>query len=163
MEDPEAASFIPILNPNVIVQDVFEEVLVYDLERDIVRRLNPTAAAVWKQCDGRKNVGEIARALAPRFGAQVDGQTVLLALQQFAKAHLLTGRATELAGARGISRRALIKRMGIAAVPVVTSMLVPTAAQAASCFPAGHICSSNGQCCSGVCLPPVPPFGMLCL
>jgi Coenzyme PQQ synthesis protein D (PqqD) len=153
MEDPGADSFIPIPNRNVIVQDVLEEVLIYDLEKNIVRRLNRIAAAVWKECDGRKNAGEIARAVAPRFEGKVDEQTVLLALRQFTKSHLLRGGTPGLASARAVSRRELIKRLGIAAVPVVTSMIVPTAARAASCLPAGRNCSSNNQCCSGLCLP----------
>jgi Coenzyme PQQ synthesis protein D (PqqD)/UPF0506 len=147
------ASFIPIPNRNVIVQDVLEEVLVYDLERDIVRRLNRTAAAIWKQCDGHKNVAEIARAVAPQFEARVDEQVVLLALHGFSKVHLLAQPAPEMPGAKRVSRRELIKRLGIAALPLVTSMAVPTSAQAASCFVPGHTCSSNSQCCSNLCLP----------
>jgi hypothetical protein len=147
------ASFIPIPNQNVIVQDVFEEVLVYDLERDIVRRLNRTAAAIWKQCDGHTNVAEIARAVAPQFEARVDEQVVLLALHGFSKVHLLAEPAPEMPRAKRVSRRELIKRLGIAALPLVTSMAVPTSAQAASCFVPGHTCSSNSQCCSNLCLP----------
>jgi hypothetical protein len=148
-------SFIPHLNQNVIVQDVFGEVLVYDLERNIVRRLNRAAGAIWKQCDGHKNVADIARAVTPQFEGQVDEQVVLLALRRFSKAHLLAGRAPELARATGVSRREWIKRIGIVALPLVTSMAVPTPAQAASCFPALHTCTLNSQCCSGTCLPPV--------
>ena len=150
-----ACSFIPDRNENVIVQDVFGEVLIYDLERNIVRRLNRPAAAIWKQCNGRKNVAEIARALAPQFEGRVDEQVVLLALHRFSRAHLLAGRAPEMARPTGLSRREWIKRIGIVAVPLVTSMAVPTPAQAASCFPALHTCTANSQCCSGTCLPPV--------
>ena len=150
-----SASLVPSRNDNVIVQDVFGELLVYDLERDIVRRLNRVAAAIWKECDGHKNVAEIARAVAPQFEGQVNEQVVFLALHRLSRSHLLTGPAPEMPGGKRVSRREWIKRMGIAAVPVVTSMAVPTAAQAASCFPALHACTSNGQCCSGTCLPPV--------
>src|SRR5580704_19048040 len=95
-----SASFVPSRNENVIVQDVFGELLVYDLERDIVRRLNRTAAAIWKQCDGHKNVAEIARAVAPQFEARVDEQVVLLALHGFSKVHLLAEPAPEMPGAK---------------------------------------------------------------
>src|SRR5690242_12747596 len=147
----DAACFIPIPNQNVIVQDVFGELLVYDLQRDIVRRLNRVAAAIWKQCDGQKNVAEIARAVAPQFERQVDEQAVLLALHRFRRAQLLAGPAPEMAPATKASRREWIKRIGIAALPLVTSMAVPTSAQAASCLPLGQPCSSNSQCCSGHC------------
>ena len=151
----DAASFVAIQNQNVIVQDVFGELLVYDLQRNMVRRLNRVAAAIWKQCDGQKNVAEIARAVAPEFEGQVDVQAVRLALHRFSRAHLLAGPAPELPRVTKASRREWIKRMGIAALPLVTSVAVPTPAQAASCFPALHTCTSNSQCCSGTCLPPV--------
>lgn len=158
-----SASFVPSRNENVIVQDVFGELLVYDLERNTVRRLNRVAAAIWKECDGHKNVAEIARALAPQFEGQVDEQVVLLALRRFSRFHLLTGPAPEMPDAKRVSRRELIKRMGIAAIPVVTSMTVPTAAQAASCFAALHPCTSNSQCCSGMCIGAIPPLtGFVC-
>jgi hypothetical protein len=151
----DAASFVPNPNRNVIVQDVFGEMLIYDLERNIVRRLNSIAAAIWKQCDGHKNVAQIVGSVAPQLEAQVDERVVRLALHRFSRAHLLDGPAPEARRPRGVSRREWIKRMGIAAVPVVTSMAVPTAAQAASCLQVGQACSSNSQCCSGICLPPV--------
>src|SRR5260370_11313728 len=163
MQDLEAtASFRPIPNQNVIVQDVFEEVLVYDLEREIVRRLNRTAAAIWKQCDGSKNVGEITRAVARQFEGRVDEQVVLLTLRRFSKAHLLTGPAPEIPAAKRVSRRELIKRIGIAAVPLGSSIGVPTVMPAvASCFPLGHTCSANSQCCSGNCVF-VVGMGVIC-
>lgn len=148
----DAASFIAIPNQNVIVQDVFGELLVYDLQRNIVRRLNRVAAAIWKHCDGRKSVAEIARAVTPEFEGQVDEQAVRLALHRFSRAHLLAGPAPELPRVTKASRREWIKRMGIAALPLVTSMAVPTSAQAASCFPLGHSCASGSQCCSGLCV-----------
>ena len=39
----------------------------------------------------------------------------------------------------------------IVAVPLVTSIVAPTAAQAATCFPSGHACASGPQCCSNLC------------
>lgn len=147
------ASFTATPNRNVIVQDVFGELLIYDLERNVVRRLNRVAAVIWKECDGQKNVAEIARDAARQIESQVDEQLVLLALDRFRRAQLLAAPAAETPRATKVSRRELIKRVGIAALPLVTSMAVPTAAQAASCFPALHSCTLNSQCCSGVCVP----------
>jgi Coenzyme PQQ synthesis protein D (PqqD)/UPF0506 len=148
-------SFVPNPNQKIIVQDVFGELLIYDLERDVVRRLNRVAAAIWRECDGHQNVAEIVRALAPQFEGQVNEQVVLLTLRRFSRSHLLAEPPPEILDPNRVARRDLIKRLGTAALPLVTSMAVPTAAQAASCFPATHTCTSNGQCCSGNCLPPV--------
>jgi Coenzyme PQQ synthesis protein D (PqqD)/UPF0506 len=148
----KAASFIATPNRNVIAQNVFGELLIYDLEKNVVRRLNRVAAAIWKECDGQKNVAEIARDATRQTEMQVDEQVVLLALDRFRRAHLLAEPVTDLPRATKVSRRELIKRIGMAALPLVTSMAVPTAAQAASCLPLGSLCSSNSQCCSGKCV-----------
>jgi hypothetical protein len=148
-----AASFVPNPNKNVIEQDVFGELLVYDLQRNIVRRLNRVAAAIWTKCDGRRDVVEIARAVSFEIGNPVDEEVVFLALRQFRKAHLLAESVPAPARNAKVSRRELIKRIGIAALPLVTFLAVPTSAQAASCLLLGQNCSSNNQCCSGLCLP----------
>jgi hypothetical protein len=148
-----AASFVPNPNKNVIAQDVFGELLVYDLQRNVVRRLNRVAAGIWTKCDGRRDVVAIARAVSLEIENPVDEEVVWLALLQFRKAHLLAEPVPAPAGNAKVSRRELIKRMGIAALPLVTFMAVPTSAQAASCLQVGQNCSSNSQCCSGLCLP----------
>ena len=145
----------------LIVREFADEVLIYDKERQQAHCLNQTAALVWKHCDGRTPVAEISRRLAKEMGAggaAVDDQLVWHALSQFKRDHLLeeieapAGMLSAASG--GLSRRKAIKALGLAtivAVPLVTSMIAPTAAQAASCFAAGHACTSSAQCCSGVC------------
>ena len=49
---------------SLIVKEVDGETLVYDLTTDKAHCLNETAARVWKNCDGRKNVSEISEALS---------------------------------------------------------------------------------------------------
>jgi hypothetical protein len=54
----------------------------------------------------------------------------------------------------GINRRQMVRTLGLAAViavPLVSSIVAPTAAQAATCFPTGHACASGPQCCSNLC------------
>jgi hypothetical protein len=55
---------------------------------------------------------------------------------------------------RRTSRREAIRSIGIAgaiALPLVTSLVAPTPARAASCLANGKPCVSNVQCCSGKC------------
>jgi hypothetical protein len=47
----------------LVIQELPDEVLVYDQERDKAHCLNQTAALVWKQCDGRTDVPTIAKRL----------------------------------------------------------------------------------------------------
>src|SRR6267143_4262488 len=125
--------------------------LVYDLEHDVGHCLNSTAAATWRLCDGSNSPSQIAGTLSRQLSVEVDESVVLLALDQLGDAHLLV--VPEVPPDRP-SRRVAIGRMGIAAamaLPLVTSVVAPTPAQAASCLHGGSLCSSNSQCCSNVC------------
>jgi hypothetical protein len=59
----------------LIVKELTDEVLVYDIQRDKAHCLNLTAAAVWKQCDGRATIPESARRLEVSFkkGQETEG------------------------------------------------------------------------------------------
>jgi len=131
------------------------ELLVYDPQRHVGHCLNSTAAAVWKLCDGKSSPSQIAAALSQGLSARMDEPVILLALDQLAEAHLLVEpQAWEVS----VSRRAAIRRIGIAAavvLPLVTSVVAPTPAQASSCLHGGSPCVTNGQCCSGLCAPVV--------
>jgi Coenzyme PQQ synthesis protein D (PqqD) len=139
----------------LIVQELPGELLVYDLERHKAYCLNKAAAAVWKHCDGNLAVADMARLLESELKTPVDAEVVLLALQQLDKFHLLKERMTSLNARPGISRRALMQRIGVAALllPAIISVAVPTAVSAASCLPLGATCASPSDCCSNCCRP----------
>src|SRR6266536_4274689 len=48
----------------LIVREFADELLVYDKKRHEAHCLNRTAAVIWKHCDGRTSVAEIAQHLA---------------------------------------------------------------------------------------------------
>jgi hypothetical protein len=56
----------------LVVQDVPNEVLVYDLESNKAHCLNQTAAMVWRACDGKTSVPEIARLVGSQSGEKVS-------------------------------------------------------------------------------------------
>ena len=145
----------------LIVQELGEEVLIYDLERHRAHCLNRTAALVWKQCDGRKTVGQLARVLGAELGRPVNHVVVGLALDQLHRSSLLRGPAPRRASQAVMSRRELARSLGLAAaaLPLVASITAPTAAQAATLLPVNANCSVDGDCASqccpaGICLPP---------
>jgi hypothetical protein len=136
----------------VIVEHLADEVLVYDLERDRAHCLNPTAARVWELCDGQRSVTQIASEIGSGAGSEASEEVVWLAVEQLSRAGLME-RSVKLPG-KGMRRREVIKRIAVAAaigVPVVTSIVAPTASHAANCIPTGGGCSTAAQCCSGVC------------
>jgi hypothetical protein len=131
-----------------------DELLVYDLVRHKAHCLNETVALVWKRCDGKTSVKQMVRVLKAEKDAAADESMVWLAFDQLAKADLLQGESRKWSGASGISRREVIKRIGVAAavsLPLVTSIVAPTAVQAATCLGSGAGCTSNAQCCSLLC------------
>ena len=131
-----------------------DELLIYDARKHHAHCLNETAAAVWLECSGDATVAEIAGRVDSVLHANGDDALVRLALLKLRKAGLLEKSDAILEGERLLSRRQVLKRIrktAIVALPIVTTMLVPTPASAASCFPLLHPCSSNGQCCSGHC------------
>jgi hypothetical protein len=148
--------FVPPQHRDAIVRELSEEFLVYDKETSQAHCLNRTAIDVWKLCDGKITVAEIIQKLEKKSKSPVDQRIVWMALRQLQKSELLLGRILSSKEKNILSRRALVKKMGVAAalaLPVVTSILVPTAAQAVSCLHSGDPCTSNAQCCSMICHP----------
>ncbi|HWZ96681.1 MAG TPA: PqqD family protein [Candidatus Dormibacteraeota bacterium] len=132
-----------------------DEILIFDPIRQEGHCLNSTAAAVWKLCDGKSNPSQIAQTLSRQLSVRVDRQVVELALEQLAHAHVLEGPEVSV---KEYSRRTAIRRIGIAAaiaLPLVTSIVAPMPAHAASCAHNNQPCTDNAQCCSGVCVPVV--------
>lgn len=153
----------------LIVEDLDDEVLVYDMDRDRAHCLNSTAALVWKLCNGRRGAsdiaGELQRTIQPpdkknsRRGikaqpAEGTEELVWLALDQLSRDHLLDKETFTAARVPLISRREAIRRVGIGAaiaIPIVASITAPTAVQAGSCRASGSNCGTGSQCCSGIC------------
>ena len=152
----------------LIVKELADETLVYDLENDRAHCLNQTAASVWKHCDGTTTVGEIAASLSGGATTEPNENVVWLALDQLEEFQLLSHSVAKPMRLAGISRRQLMRTLGVAAValPVIVSIVAPTPAAAVSCVnPGGRApgvaCGSPNQCCSNVCctaatVPPCP-------
>jgi len=139
----------------LIIDELPDEVLVYDLDRHKAHCLNQTAALVWKLCDGVAMPAAIARRMQSELDQPFSEDLVWLALRQLNKIHLLEESVGLPAQLAGISRREMVRAMGIAAavsVPLITSIVSPTAVQASTCFPGGHACTTAVQCCSNICL-----------
>jgi hypothetical protein len=142
----------------LVIQELPDEVLVYDQERDKAHCLNQTAALVWKQCDGRTDVATIADRLGKQIDAPVDERLVWFALDQLGRDSLLETPVMPPAFMAGMTRRQMVRTMGFAAaiaVPVITSILAPTTAHAVSCVANGQPCPGGPTtCCSNVCSSP---------
>ena len=143
----------------VVVRELPDEVLVYDLERHKAHCLNSTAAAVWRHCDGQTAPDEIAARLAREAGVPVDEDVVWLALEDLSRLELLA--APVVRPEPGLSRAQVVRRIGVAAsvlaVPAVFSVLAPTASAAVcqqSCGPGIQCTGTCTSCQSGICQRP---------
>jgi hypothetical protein len=133
----------------LVVKTVGDEVLVYDLERARAHSLDALAAAIWRQCDGRRPVAALAAAVRAETGVPVTVAAVEYGLAALGRARLLRGERPVL----GPSRRQVLAKIGTAAaIPLVLSITAPTAAQAQSQPPSGT-CATPGQVCGPGFLP----------
>lgn len=135
---------------DVLVERLSDEVLVYDLVRKKAHCLNLPAALIWDHCDGKTGVKEIARILAGELNLPVDEEMVWFGLREIGRNHLLEKQVLPPNAKDRMSRRELIKRVGLAvSVPLVVSVLAPTASASLSCV--GSFCASGGPTCKAPC------------
>lgn len=129
-----------------------DEVLVYDQERHHIHHLNHSAAAVWRLCDGRRSVEDIARAASEQDTEPVDADAVRLAIDKLARADLLVAAVPDAFQLSTHSRRTFMKRAAVAgavAVPAIVSMTAP--ARAANSKGCGTLCNPGGLGSNGNC------------
>src|SRR5688500_359444 len=96
---------------NLVVEELSDETLIYDLERDKAHCLNSTAARVWRDCDGRTTVRQLTANLRREIHPQANKQLVLLALTKLRKARLLDDLPKK-AGGELQSRREWARHIG---------------------------------------------------
>jgi hypothetical protein len=142
----------------VLLRELPDELIVYDLRRHRAHCLNRAAARVFRSADGTRTVAEIAEGLEGE--PQAREAVVRLALDQLAAAGLLVtvagppadasdplvpqaGDATGFEAATRVeavparSRREVLQSVGTGVallLPAVVSVLAPTPADAASCL-----------------------------
>ena len=145
----------------LIIQEVDSEILIYDQNSNKAHCLNQTAAKVWKYCDGETTLADACSALSRDLETPVDEKLVWYAVDQFSKDNLLAKEINLPAFIiPGMNRRQMVRTLGLAAivaVPLVTSIVAPMPAQAATCKNTGASCAAPSDCCSGLC--PGAPTG----
>jgi hypothetical protein len=139
------------------VEQLDDELVVYDNEQHRAHSLTAAAAAVWKRCDGRTSIKDISRAVAAEFDLPPNLDMIWRALRQLDHAGLLDppqeelntvdlpdtpsdksseGRENDGAAVRGAARRKL-GWAAAAAIPLVVSIAIPAPALAQSLGPPG--------------------------
>jgi len=138
-----------------VVKELPGELLIYDLDRQKASCLNTTALGVWKKCDGERSVGQIAAELTKEWGTSVEEDLVWLTLEKLGQAHLLNETVERPGIEDAIPRREMMRRIRIASVvalPLIATILAPTALASASSRAPGQGCVDGSQCLNKVCL-----------
>ena len=138
----------------LVVEELPDETLVYDLKRHKARCLNPTAALVWRHCDGQTSVADVAALLEEQLAIPTDEAVVWMALDRLSRAHLLTEPVTLPADRAQYSRRQMLRTLRRAAgisllLPVIESIVAPLAAAQGSCVTVAACVASSPPCFSG--------------
>lgn len=119
----------------LLVQEVGDELVVYDRERHQAHRLDRTAAFIWRHCDGKRSEAELAKLLEQELRLPADEEMVSLGLERLADASLLVEPEVWLK--HRMSRRQMLVKLGLAGGigllgPVVQSITAPTPVMAQS-------------------------------
>ncbi|MBK7705313.1 MAG: PqqD family protein [Acidobacteria bacterium] len=131
----------------LVVQEVDGELLIYDLRNDKAFCLNPTSALVWQACDGKRSVAEINAYVSEKLNAESNEDLVWLAIDQLKKEKLFDNGPEVKDYFEGMSRREVIKKVGLASavmLPIVASLVAPMAIHAASGCLTGTPCACPG-------------------
>ena len=137
----------------LVVEELQDETLVYDLARHKALCLNRTAALVWRHCDGRTSVAKVAALLEEQLAAPTDEAVVWMALDRLSGTHLLSEPVALPADRAQYSRREMLRKLrrvaGISLLlTVIESVVAPLAALQASCVTLAE-CQATSQPCSG--------------
>jgi hypothetical protein len=138
----------------LLIENLGDEVVVYDLKRDRAHRLNRTTALVWSYCDGQRTVPQMAAELQRELDPAVSEDLVWLTLDRLESCCLLEGFQLRSPEQTRMSRRRVVRNVGLVGalsllLPTVTTLVVPTPAQAQSC-------SSDQTCSDDCCVTCVP-------
>lgn len=126
---------------NIVIQDLETEVLIYDLAINKAYCLNQTSALVYQLSDGTKTVSEISELMSKKLKTLVSEDFVWLSIDGLKKDNLLENADEVPLHFAGLSRREVIKKIGLGSVialPVIASVVAPSSVLAQSCILAGN-------------------------
>jgi hypothetical protein len=142
---------------DIVVQTLGKEILIYDLITNKAFNLNETSSIVYQACNGKTTFAELSKR------NNFTDDIIFLAIDELNKENLLENSEDYNSPFNGLSRREVIRKVGFAsmvALPVIASLVAPTAAQAGS---GGG--TNPGNCDEGPCVPRMPcacPVAVTC-
>lgn len=136
---------LPKIRTGFIVQELDNEVLIYDTNANKSYCLNSTARIVFNACDGKNLFSDL----------ELPDDLIFFTLDEFKKNDLIED--DYVSPFAGINRREVIKKVGLGtmiALPVISGLIAPSAAMAAS-GACSSVCIGPGQDVCAGCTGPV--------
>jgi hypothetical protein len=140
----------PKAKTNILVEELAEETLVYDLDSHRAHSLNPTAAFLLHTADGTRSEEELARRATAHFGEPASLEVARLGLDRLRGAGLMEWGGSDPAQ-EGMTRRQAVRKVATVGIllPAVMTIVTPTPAQAATAIPTNQCNLANvGRCCT---------------
>ncbi len=129
-------------NNKILIQEIENEVLIYDLTNNKVFNLNKTAALVWRNCNGTNSVEIISE------NTNFPVNLILLTIDELQKYNLFEEEfVTNLPTDKSNRRKLLMQFAATAfALPAIITLVAPKSINAQS----GLVCKRNNGCdCPG--------------
>lgn len=148
---------LPQVRAGLLRHQLDGQVLIYDTREDRVHLLDTTTGHVFELLEqGDRSAEGIVAELATRMNS-IEGESLLqLSLDELRKADLLVDAEAPTEPLSDISRRDLVRKLGLAGaaallIPTITTLTATRAYAQASCLPDGHACDEFGiACCAGL-------------
>jgi hypothetical protein len=133
---------------DLIIEEVGDELLVCDPEKNRAHSLNAFAARVWQACDGETTADELVVKL------DSDRDSVAWALAELSDCELLDRNGPVIAGNGGMTRRDLgLRTAKMGAAVAIVSVALPVAEAAATVTPEACLLYTDSDCdnCTNIC------------
>ena len=120
------------IQESVSIQQIGTESLVYDERRHKAFCLNESSSVIWQLADGERTIAEISAAASLQLKTPVSEDLVLFAIDELRRDGLIESSSVD-EPAPALSRRAMLRRLGVSGallLPMIAAVLAPTAAQA---------------------------------
>jgi len=120
---------------DIFVENLPQEVVLYDKSNNKVHCLKETAAAIWESCDGTRTVDDLAHIVEAKFGPPSDRHLVLQALAELEKADLMQAGSGIVSDVELTSRREAVGKLVMAGSALVATIVASAPAAHASVTP----------------------------
>jgi hypothetical protein len=127
----------------LVVENLGDEMVIYDLDTNVAHALKPLAAAVYTYADGERTPAEIAELASYRLSASITEAEVAEAIDQLDSLSLFVSPIIDVH--TGLSRRQALKTFAAAGGGAMLVMSVATTA-AQACVTCSTVPSSGLKC-----------------